>query len=195
MSKIIFFDGLSYDEAQKYNGKNVEIQNLLDVFFHNENLILFFKTPSMTTVQQFKLRLLLNSKNIKLKKIKKKNLLVGFKFSQRMLKNVLISELKELFNLSGFFLIFDDFIHFSYFENSLAVKLFKNQIIPIYFKLNNQYFLINSESYLFLKNKLSIYKNQFKIIRGFFLFAWRFSLCLFFFILHFRVQTIFLNLL
>lgn len=195
MLTFSFLEDMSFDEIQKYNGKNVQIESFANLFFSQNKILLFLKISSLSARQSFRLRSLLGTKGISLKKIKKKDALIGVKFyvNKGFLEEEFINFSHKLFDLSLFSLVFDDFNHFLYFQNLLSDKLFKDRFFPVFVKINNQHFLIDSDNYLFLTRKLINFNYDLNLIKGSFLFSNIIYYNFFFFILYFHIQKHFFN--
>lgn len=191
------FSDISTEDIKKFNGKNVDINDTLKIFFDSKNFILFFRTHSSLASVRFKLRALLNIKFIKLRCIKKRNFLVGL-HSCKLANRNSISLCEEIFqcaNTSGFFLIFQDFNQLVYFENLLLLKFFKGSFFPMYLKNSNQFIFINSVFYKKLRLKIDVFKNNLNIIFGFLPFFYKFHVCYLIFLLAFVWQRKFLAIL
>lgn len=79
-----FLNQLTLNEIKKYNGKSVEVQNLLKCLIDSNNILLFLKVPSSSSSYENRVRMLLKLKAICLKRIKKKHYLLALKLINRM---------------------------------------------------------------------------------------------------------------
>lgn len=191
---VSWFENVTVEDVKKYNGKDVSIQSLVEIFFQKHNFVIFFKFPASSASNQYKLRALLKTKAIGLRYLKKKDLLVGLRFYKDVGRVPLKDEFFQSIKVSGYFIMFEDYNQFIYFENFLLLKFFGQKFFPIFFKTNNQFFFYNSLHYKQLRSKLAIFKHNFSNILGFFPFFYKFHVCYMLFVLFLRTQNLFFKI-
>lgn len=188
MKSFQLIQKLSFEEIKKYNGKSVKIEKFIDFFFNSDLCSVCVYFPSLRASDLFKIRFLLKSRKILLIKFKKKNSFVSLKLINSLSSFSCMRELLQLLNVSGFFLVCENFEHFIYFNSLLSSKLFFDKMVILFLKLNTQCFLLDSEKSKEIFKVLKPVSFNLVSVRSFFSFSFIFILSFLFFLLSLRVQ-------
>lgn len=187
-----FLDQLTSNEIKKYNGKSVEVQNLINCLINSNNILLFFKFPSSSASNESKLRALLKLKSIYLKKVKKKNYLLALNLIKHGANLKSLGYLDKTFDGNIYLLIFPNIEYLLYFYKNFNSMFFKEKTNFLVLKIANQYFFTDSIEYMMLEKKFS--SHELTTLNNFFIFSSIVSSHFLFFIIHFIFQQKFYTL-
>jgi hypothetical protein len=178
------------NDIQKYNGKNVAIDNFWNIFISSDLFFLCVYIPPQGSADLCQLKNFLKTQQVYFVKNKKKNFLVGLDKSKVSLffNFHSLQEFRLLMNISGLFLIFTGYEHFLHFYNKLNQFLFQKKLVILFFKTNTQ-LIIPSLFFSKIQSLLFMFSGNLVSVNSFFVFCFRFVIFYFLFISILQIQN------